>query len=81
VLFSFIILNKFEERRLEAPEARVKIARSFNCGFGVKTISSPSGAAENVRDNPAVPAGTLDDIYSVNPAVEIAGYFRSPLCG
>jgi hypothetical protein len=37
----------FAGRRCQAPMARLKIARSFNCGFGDRNISSPSGAAEN----------------------------------
>jgi hypothetical protein len=63
----------FAGRRCQAPMACLKIARSFNCELGSKIISSPSGAAENFDG--------LEVILSANPAVETAGYFRSPLGG
>jgi hypothetical protein len=35
------------ERDVSAPEARKKIARSFNCGFVVEKRKAPAGAVEN----------------------------------
>jgi hypothetical protein len=59
---------------------RIKIARSFNCGFDAIKSASPGGAAEfPATVLSAAPAG-LDLLDGFLPAVKTAGYFRSSLC-
>jgi hypothetical protein len=59
-----------------APEARMKIARSFNCGEKPKNQTSPGGAADKIVAGDSVAPPGLVNFMSSRPAVETAGYFQ-----
>jgi len=55
--------------------ARLKIARSFNCGLGSKIISSPNGAAENYDGQSGRPCRDLMSFCPRIPQLKLRANF------